>query len=149
VSLILEALRKLEREKQVPVRGFLVLPPAADVRRGTRLLGPLALLVLLAVGALVWRREAPRPAAAPPPTAPPATLPVRAAEAPKPLPPSPEPPVPTFTLQAISDRDGTPIAVLNEHTVVVGDTLEGARIVSIGTDSVEIEFRGKKRVVRF
>jgi hypothetical protein len=73
VSLILEALKKLEREKGVPERGFLVmahLPWARSGKVGARLLGLAALaLALAAAGFLLWRsRPAPLVAPAPTPT---------------------------------------------------------------------------------
>jgi hypothetical protein len=89
VSLILEALKKLEREKQQPDRGFLVMaqvPWAGEGRRGKALLG-LGLLVAVVVAAgavLVLRRgdetKPPAPvesapaAPSPPPSSPAAPL---------------------------------------------------------------------------
>jgi hypothetical protein len=83
VSLILEALKKLEREKGVPDRGFLVLahlPWARSGKAGARVAGLAALaLVLAAAGFLAWRsRPAPPRAVAPAPTPTPAALPPRA-----------------------------------------------------------------------
>jgi hypothetical protein len=69
VSLILEALKKLEREKQTPDRGFLVMaqvPWAGEGRRGKVLLvaGTVVALVVvgLAVRWLVAGRSSPAPA---------------------------------------------------------------------------------------
>jgi hypothetical protein len=83
VSLILEALKKVEREKGVPDRGFLVLahlPWARSGKAGARVAGLAALaLVLAAAGFLAWRsRPAPPRAAAPAPAPTPAALPSRA-----------------------------------------------------------------------
>jgi hypothetical protein len=84
VSLILEALKKLEREKGVPERGFLVLahlPWARSGKAGARLAGLAALALILAgAGFLAWRsRPAPpravAPAPAPTPAAPGAGVP--------------------------------------------------------------------------
>jgi acyl-CoA hydrolase len=42
------------------------------------------------------------------------------------------------------------VAVVNGHLVREGETLEGgARVVKIGSDSVELEIKGARRVVRF
>ena len=54
-----------------------------------------------------------------------------------------------FQLQAISQRDGEPVAVINERLVREGDSFDGVRILKIGADHVEIEVRGHRRVVRF
>jgi hypothetical protein len=83
VSLILEALKKLEREKGVPDRGFLVLahlPWARSGKAGARVAGLAALALVLAAAAfLAWRsRPAPPRAVAPAPTPIPAALPPRA-----------------------------------------------------------------------
>ena len=58
MSLILEALKKLDREKQAPDRGLLVVgpaewPTAPDSRPGVRVAAAIA-LALLAVGAALW-----------------------------------------------------------------------------------------------
>ena len=161
MSLILEALRKLEREKDVPAKGFLVLPPAArPSRRGDVVLAGAAVMALLVLGIVfVWPRGAqPTPAVPPAPPVPkvaraPLLLPTsRSPEAvvhPRAAVPSPEPALPTLVLEAISERDGAPIAAINGQVVREGDTLFGARIVKIGTDSVEIEFHGVSKVVTF
>ena len=52
-------------------------------------------------------------------------------------------------LQAISQRDGRPIAVLNSRVVHEGDHFEGVTILRIGVDEVEIEVRGRRRTLRF
>jgi hypothetical protein len=93
VSLILEALKKLEREKQTPDRGFLVMaqvPWAGEGRRGRALL---VLGLLVATGAagafFLWRHgpgtkaTAPAEAVAPPPTAPAPALPASVAPPPR------------------------------------------------------------------
>ena len=52
-------------------------------------------------------------------------------------------------LQAISERDGKPIAVLNSRVVHEGDRFDGVTVVRIGADEVEIEVQGQRRVLRF
>jgi hypothetical protein len=176
VSLILEALKKLEREKGVPERGFLVLahlPWARSGKVGARLAGLTALaLALAAAGFLLWRsRAAPPRVVAPAPTptlaalppregvvAPPSptvALPAPAATAP-PATPAPDLPVPSppgaaseFRLNAITVQDGHPVAVLNDRIVREGDSFEGVRVLRIGETEVEIEVKGERRVIRF
>jgi hypothetical protein len=253
MSLILEALRKLDREKRAPQRGFLVMAPvtlsSAPRRIGLWIVAAAMGLVAGVSGAAWWllaarpahqpvvtaaastaRTEAPR-ATLPPVTAPPVTLPVRPLvveepgirplhetsqpgaatsraavdEAPAatpttlpvpPIParaPSPTPsrapdrravqaqatplptPAPAVTapeapvvpaqatpgprrepaaddqvqLQAISQQDGVPVAVVNDRLVREGDSFDGIRVVRIGAAEVEVEVRGRRRVVRF
>lgn len=185
MSLILEALRKLEREKQLPARGVVVVGTAAIGAEKRR---PLALFVLgLVLGSVVLagvlgRRPAPRDEAArPAPPRPAATATPRADESPagarsaKPelpaaaatgiaasLPAAKTPPravaapavlpsvaptatpAPTFALQAISERDGHAVALINDRLLREGDSLEGARLVRIGRDEVELEIAGRR-----
>lgn len=184
MSLILEALRKREREKQVPERGFLVMAPAPwAAPRGRGIAGLLlagAVAFGLGVAFMAWR--APRAAVPPPATAAPATLaaratpgtllpaPVptpRAAVIPQPVPraePGPaqpampaasvaEPPAtlpqPRFVLQAISERDGQPVALINDRLMRQGDEWQGARVVRIGETEVELEVAGQPVTLRF
>ncbi len=173
MSLILEALKKLEREKAVPERGFLVmahLPWARSGRVGARLLGLATLaLALAAAGFLLWRSRAPLVAPAPTPT--PAALPPRAGVVALPSPtvtppapaatappatPAPDRPAPRqpeaaseFRLNAITVQDGHPVAVLNDRIVREGDSFEGVRVLRIGETEVEIEVKGQRRVIRF
>jgi hypothetical protein len=68
VSLILEALKKLERDKQAPDRGFLVVAhvPWAGKAQGRKLwLGLLGALLVLAAGVAYWRLRSGAPATAP------------------------------------------------------------------------------------
>lgn len=59
-------------------------------------------------------------------------------------------PAPAFVLQAISERDSQPIAIINDQLVKEGDRLAGARVVRIGTETVEIVLAsGEKDLVRF
>lgn len=60
------------------------------------------------------------------------------------------PPAPAFVLQAISERDSKPIAVINDQLVTEGDRIAGARVVKIGTETVEIVLdSGARDLVRF
>jgi hypothetical protein len=53
-------------------------------------------------------------------------------------------------LQAISERDSRPIAVINDQLVREGDLFEGARILRIGAESVDVRLEnGKAATVRF
>ncbi len=183
MSLILEALKKLDREKKAPDRGFLVVgavPWPAPRPRGWT-----PLLFVVAAGAaagsalwLAWRarghdeapthvvtsttmavaapRAAPAPGVAPPSTSPP--LLESRPPAPRTRPPAERPaaaPAPGvepgsgLLLQAIAERDGKPIAVLNSRVVHEGDRFDGVTVVRIGTDEVEIEVRGRRRILRF
>jgi len=60
-----------------------------------------------------------------------------------------EPAMPDLHLSAISVRDGTPIALVNDRLVREGDSFDGVRIVRIGEAEVEVEFRGARHVLRF
>jgi len=177
VSLILEALKKLEREKQAPERGVVVVGAAAwpgaqsDRRLGLFLLG-LAIGGAALGGVALWRQRpgAPQPAppvtlAAVPPKAalPPETLPsplretrppaaerLVVAAKPAPVAPSAKPSAePPFVLQAISERDGHPVAIVNDRLLREGDSIDGARIVRIAKDEVELELGGRRLTLRF
>lgn len=184
MSLILEALRKLEAEKQAPERGFLVVAapswPAAGPRSRLWLVATAVLVGGVAVGAAMWlrhpadaRQPQPAPAAAPalaprssgspepsplptpmvhreetrvaPPT--PVSRP-RPVVAPRPSPDAPPSP-PALVLEAISERDGRPIALVSDHLVREGDAFDGVTIVRIGEAEVEVEWRGERRILRF
>jgi hypothetical protein len=54
-----------------------------------------------------------------------------------------------FVLQAISSRDGRPVAVLNGYTLFEGDAFDGVTVIKIGVDTVEIEVDGKVQIIRF
>ena len=62
-----------------------------------------------------------------------------------------EPPaVPALVLQAISERDSRPIAIINDRLVSEGDVVGTARVVRIGSDTVEVRLEnGKTEIVRF
>jgi hypothetical protein len=193
VSLIFEALKKLEREKESPDRGVVVVAPGPwgerEPRSRSRTAAAIGLVLLglgLAAFALRPRAKAPEPASPAPPSQPPATLaavpsepavPPRSGEdAPAPPPPSrlvvptasppraaaapetveltppPEPVVshePEFRLNAISSREGQPVALLNDRLVREGDMFGGVRVLHIGEDYVEIEVKGERRTIRF
>jgi hypothetical protein len=78
----------------------------------------------------------PQPAIAP--TPPPASTPV----------PSPSPRR-RFVLQAISQRDGRPVAMLDDRLVREGDRFDGVAVVRIGEDEIEIEVEGQRRIIGF
>ena len=59
-------------------------------------------------------------------------------------------PPPPLILQAISERDSRPIAIINDQLVREGEKLGAVRIVKIGADSVEVLLEnGKHDTVRF
>jgi hypothetical protein len=191
VSLILEALRKLEKEKQAPERGFLIVAASswpAATRRAPLWIGAGAVGACLLAGAALWlwprERAVParpsrsrpvetaRPAApdalVPPPgagptrssRAPASTVPAAPALAsPASLAPRPRPRVephevaapspPALVLQAISARDGRPIAIVSDHLVHEGDAFDGVTIVRIGEAEVEVEWGGTRRILHF
>jgi len=194
VSLIMEALKKLERERDTQGSGFLVLAPTPWPATRGRILR-VALLALVAgafaggSGWAVWQllarhdapaavAEAPRPATRPAPegsaspvaaiappiwdagsrppvpaaTRPPAsTVPRPAAVAPDraAAAPAPAAPEPVFRLEAVSSQDGHPVAVINGQLVREGETVDGARVVHIAADHVELEVQGRRRVIGF
>ena len=176
MSLVLEALKKLEREKGRDERGFLVMAatpwPAGHARRW-----PIWVAAGVAAGAaaaiLALRVWAPAPAApAPPPSSVgsgvsvPALVPapVRAEEGPRSTPPpalapaAAPPPAATapasdpghgLRLQAITWRDGQPIAMVSDRLVRVGDEFEGVRVLAIRDAEVDVEVRGRRATLRF
>jgi hypothetical protein len=193
VSLILEALKKLERDRQTADRtGFLVMAarpwPSGETPRFFWASLGLAVFGLcgLAGAAIWWWRQpaAPEPAAAaapkpappvvtakpyvPPPIPPSETVRLASEEvkpvveipapAAKPRTPGPPPVVPKaepatqapeFRLTAISERDGRPVAVLNDRMVFEGEVFDDVRIVRIGEGEIEIEVKGRLQTVRF
>ena len=134
MSLILEALKKVERERTAAQpRGFLVVGPAtwAGSRSNTAWIAGMFAAALLAGGAVY---VATRPGATVPAAAPAPAAPVRVTE---------------LRLSAISQRDGRPVAVLNDRVVGEGDTVEGARVVRIAPTEVDVEVDGTRRTLRF
>jgi len=190
VSLVLEALKKLDREKGRDERGFVVMAAAPWPTRAARRWPAWAALGVATAGAMVavWAVRT-RPAAPPSPpasaavaaapvvarpdpapavqtpapptpvakaaTTPAAPAPVprervaaRPAAEPTPAPPA-TPPPPAFVLQAISERNGQPIAIINDHLVRVGDEVDGMRVIAIRIDEVDVEVRGRRTTLRF
>lgn len=187
MSLILEALKKVERERATPEqRGFLVLGPAAWAPSRSNLGWVLGMIGAAAVaGGAVYVltrpeasgvHEVPRPEeriaqgpasapladrtgvppaatgwGAPPESNAPRTRPAAADPAPAISGAVPEhtPPGPVLLLHAISEQDGTPIAVVNQRVVREGDSFDGVRILRIGAAEVEVEVAGTRRTLRF
>jgi hypothetical protein len=190
VSLILDALRKLERDKEAREPGVVVVGAVPWGQRGSRRwlaasLAAAALLALLAVGG--WLRRGPAPVAPleppgapspgpaiPPPTVAAGSLPAAAGASPAVAPPPrdlalPAPdrpgaatgaaePAPPATppaggddvrLTAISQKDGRPVALVNDRLVFEGDSFDGIKVLRIGEAEVEVEVRGTRRVLRF
>jgi hypothetical protein len=59
------------------------------------------------------------------------------------------PAAPSLVLQAITTRDGQPVALINDRLLREGDAFDGVRIVRIGEAEVEVEARGVRTVLRF
>jgi hypothetical protein len=203
MSLVLEALKKLEREKGRDERGFVVMAatpwPMRAARRWPLWLG--AGVAAAAVAALVLWRDPLRAPAAPPASVPAAVVgppadvtateagPLSAGRAPTPrraaagsdaevVKTVPAPPVgvsravagtepaaetavppirvvpsplpdPALRLQAISERDGQPVAIVNDHLVRIGDEFDGMRVLAIRDTEVDVEIRGRRVTLRF
>jgi hypothetical protein len=179
VSLILDALKKLERDKDAREPNVLVV---GSVPWGTRARSRLPLVAALTAAGLValvifalWpRAREVSPAAAPaspavsspvPPATPgaPGVPPRTAAPAAAPAPRRPSlPPAESRALEdratetadelrltAISQRDGRPVALINDRLVFEGDGFDGVKVLRIGETEVEVEVRGQKRILRF
>ena len=57
---------------------------------------------------------------------------------------------PPLVLQAISERDAQPIAIINDQLVKEGGQIGGILILKIGSDSVDVRLEnGKRDTVRF
>jgi hypothetical protein len=192
VSLILDALKKLEHEKNAREPGVLVVGsvPWGERRRSHRPLAfaSLALVALALAGWWWWRRPTPPPPAAASVTPAPTPSPAVAASPTAPLPPAMREPsstaaapparqlaLPTLRetdappsppegapaaaevrkapddlrLNAITQRDGRPVALVNDRLVFEGDSFDGVKILRIGEAEVEVEVRGQRRVLRF
>ena len=174
MSLVLEALKKLDREKGRDERGFVVMAAAPWPTRAARQWPAWAALAVATAGAVV-AVLALRPSPAPPPAAVrPAALPepASAVAAPPPAIPTPNAAVarpaparvaprpvvaptavptaePGPRLQAISERDGQPIAIINDRLVRVGDEVDGMRVLDIRGAEVDVEVRGRRTTLRF
>ena len=172
MSLILEALKKVERERTAPEqRGFLVLGPAAWAPARSNagwIVGVIAAAAL--AGGAVYMLTRPDAVPAPPvlAVAPPATeamtpdsgsgaaawqpppmVPRARANAPAAVPRTPVASAPALVLHAISEQDGVPVAVINDQVVREGQSVGGVRVVRIGASEVEIEAGGVRRTLRF
>jgi hypothetical protein len=194
MSLILDALKKLERDKGAGDAGVVVVTSVpwngVEPKRHRRLLW---LLLAVVAGATVaaWRLLAPvlpagsrpradavgaAPALTPSPipatavdaepqaepvreaapalVAPPAARRVQLPDAPAEVPPAraataPTPAPDAVQLMAISQRDGRPVAIINDRLLYEGDSFDGVRVLQIGETSVEVEVRGRRRVLGF
>lgn len=190
MSLILEALKKLEREKAQPDRGYLVLGAEPGRARSRGWAVALGLTALAALAVVSFRSGASRRAptvsdpprgtvaeaapVSPVPTSTPRAGSPAAAPAPlvgsspfadadrEPAPTTPAagPPAPAsdslpgapgsaLRLEAISRRDGQPVAILSGRLVREGDVLGNARVIRIGELEVEIEIGGTRSVLAF
>lgn len=59
-------------------------------------------------------------------------------------------PAPTLILQAVSERDSYPIAIISDQLVKEGDLIGRVRVLKIGSDSVDVLLEnGKTETVRF
>lgn len=63
--------------------------------------------------------------------------------------PAPPPAAGTLRLNAISQRDGRPVALINDRLLFEGDSFDGVKVLRIGEAEVEVEVHGKRRVLRF
>jgi hypothetical protein len=199
VSLILDALKKLERDKETGEPGVIVVGavPWEGVRRRRTpalALTLVVLLVLVGISAGAWwlaraQRRAPAegrasggaaaptatamptasdaaPAASTVPSAPATgtgptrsaplarrlTLPDRATDAASTASEHREAAPPSRVgpqLNAISQQDGRPVAVIDGRLVREGDSVDGVRILRIGETEVEVEVGGRRRTLRF
>lgn len=178
MSLVLEALRKLDREKGRDERGFVVMAAAPWPTRARRV--PLwvaaGVAAVAAAAAVFLMMRPPRPSAPALPAAsaamaaasaspstpaasptPAATLPMpvyvpapRRAATPAPPPPTASPAAaPALRLQAVSERDGRPIALINDRLLRVGDEIEGMKVLAIRADEVDLEIKGRRTTLRF
>jgi hypothetical protein len=59
------------------------------------------------------------------------------------------PEAPALRLQAITEQDGQPVAMVNGRLVRVGDVVNGARVVRIGAAEIEVEIDGRRLTVTF
>jgi hypothetical protein len=182
VSLVLEALRKLDREKNRDERGFVVMAaapwPARAAGRGPMWAAVAVVVVALACAVFVMRWPRPSPPAGSAPSAAATPLAREAAAAPPAstlapaFPPAARRPgtvapavrkrsastdasasasvsAPPLRLQAVSERDGQPIAMVNDRLLRVGDEIGGMRVLAIRPDEVDVEINGRRTTLRF
>lgn len=195
MSLVLEALRKLERERHSPTSGLVVVAHGTGAGPWPRPVPALALAGAMALGGGLTALTL-RPTTSAPPAAPLASVAVApamvrslaaraesgvsprvpmegdSALAPemRPIvlvpgstraaarstaPPAAEPPRTTpavadrWTLEAISEKDGRPVALVSGQLLTVGDALGSGQVVEIGPDAVTVERDGRRVVLRF
>ena len=145
MSLILEALKKVERERATPEqRGFLVLGPTAwaESRSHAWTIAGMVIAAVLA-GGTVYLLTRPSAPAAPP------TARVDAPAAVAPAAPVTAAPRRTLVLNAISEQRGVPIAVINDRLVREGDAFDGVRVLRIHATEVDVDVDGARRTLRF
>lgn len=140
MSLILEALKKVERERAASEpRGFLVVGSSTwGSRSNAGWIAGIVAAAVIAGGAVYLATRSAAPAA-------PAVAAMPAEAQPAPV----APPAPELRLTAISARDGAPIAVVNDTVVREGDRVDGARILVIAPTEVVVEVGGARRTLRF
>lgn len=63
--------------------------------------------------------------------------------------PAAAPSPPDLVLNAISERDGHAVALINDRLVREGDEFDGVKILHIGDAEVEVERAGRRSVIRF
>lgn len=180
MSLVLEALRRVEQQpgKEPGVVGAFVSshrPGPGRFRLAPLALGLVAGGALMFLWPLPSSRSLPPQAAAPAAASTASARPKGRAALPPPIfesapfaagaaaaaaaPPRSAPvaapaatPVPqtALVLQAISERDGRPVAMVNDRLVKEGDLIDGFRVVAIGSESVDIVRRdGRRETVHF
>jgi hypothetical protein len=56
-----------------------------------------------------------------------------------------------LALQAVTEQDGVPVALINDRLMRVGDAFEGVKVLSItaGAVEVQIEVTGERRTLTF
>ncbi|MBT7700716.1 MAG: hypothetical protein HN700_10515, partial [Verrucomicrobia bacterium] len=55
---------------------------------------------------------------------------------------------PTVTLQGVIGRGKNGSAILNNKVLAVDETIEGVRVISVGKQGVELEFKGRRRFIK-
>ena len=138
----------------VPVVPAAPVPPAAPAAGPPSASVPAAAPPVTAIGA---------PPKAPAPTQEPASFPTRVPPTPLAVVPGPSAPPgadsgpaaaaavpgPRFRLTAISERDGKPVAMINDRLVFEGDSWDDVTVVRIGASEVELKVAGKPLTVSF
>jgi hypothetical protein len=123
-----------------PIR--LSQPPAASTRER-----PVVPARSLAQAASPGAPATAAPAAQSNPAAASAAKPAPEPAQPAAVPSRPESDEPRLT--AISQRDGKPVALINDRLLFEGDSVDGIRVIRIGEAEVEIEVKGQRRILRF